>query len=57
MSFIASVVYTGEYALSLIYIDFMIPVIKGIFQPFELRGETMLIRPAVINGRTGKFFF
>jgi hypothetical protein len=31
--------------------------LNGIFQPFELGGETMLIPPAVINWRPGKFFF
>jgi hypothetical protein len=30
--------------------------LKGIFQPFELGGETRLIRPAVINCRPGRFF-
>ncbi len=31
-------------------------LLKGIFQPFELGGETRLIGPAVINWRSGKFF-
>jgi hypothetical protein len=30
---------------------------KGIVRPFELSGETRLIRSSVINYRPGKFFF